>query len=134
MTDPRISARTVAVLVAAVNLRRVYRLHAHDDRVRDDLAVLARIAYEWHHLNNDVDEVAIDQPPPPPWELTPTEAANLLGVSPWSIRWALREGHLEGVKKGWQWSISIRALADYQNRPTGRTRHDRPPPRHGTAA
>lgn len=119
MTDtPMISARTVAVLVAAVNLRRVYRLHLTDHQVRDDLGTLARVAYEWHHLHSDVAELGIDQPPPPPWELTPAEAAKLLGISAWTVRRALRNGDLKGVKKGWQWSITARAIADYQTHHT----------------
>lgn len=116
MTEPQISARTAAIIVAAVNLQRLYRLHLTDDEVREDLGTLARVAWQWNHANADVRRIGICEPPEPPSEMTAHEAAGVLGVSEQAVRRALRTGRLQGAKRGRQWAITARAIAAYSTR------------------
>lgn len=128
MTD--ISPRTVAIVVAALNMKRLYWANASDPQVRGELGALARVAYEWHQAHADVRPVGVDTPPEPPSEMTAQQAAQTLGISIWAARRALRSGRLDGTKRGRDWAVTARSVAEYaQEASSGLRRTRRAHPR-----
>ncbi|MET9067253.1 helix-turn-helix domain-containing protein [Streptosporangium sandarakinum] len=113
---PAIHPRTVAILAAHVNLRRLRVAYRLDPEVYADLFALSKIALAAQVGDANVTEIAIRPGFEQSSNMTTEQAAQHLGITANAVRRALREGRLTATKHAGRWWITAEDLAAYRIR------------------
>ncbi len=115
--EPRISARTAAVLARDPALRRLRIRYRADSTVYRDLLNLAVIglAYEAGRANatGNATGIAIEAPAAEHCTMTTSQAAAVTGVTPNAIRRAISEGRISARRRGGRWLVDAASAARY---------------------
>ncbi|MBD2894781.1 hypothetical protein amrb99_37090 [Actinomadura sp. RB99] len=111
MTDaPGISAETFTIL------RRLRRQYRNRPAIHRDLLIIHYLVEEYGCA--DAPVFAGQDGDPGSLEMTPSEVAARLGVTPKAVRQACRTGRLKAVKRpgSREWRITAAAYVEYRNR------------------
>ena len=115
--EPRISARTAAVLARDPALRRLRVRYRTDREIYDDLRSLALAGYAYEaatgNATGNATGIVIDSSAADDCLMTTARAAELCGITANAIRRAAREGRLDARRPAGRWQIPAASAARY---------------------
>jgi hypothetical protein len=115
--EPRISARTAALLSRLPGMRRLRVAYRADAEVYSDLNALAVAALAWEttrgNATANATKIAICPGPGEDQVMTPSQAVAMARVGPNAIRRACREGRIRATMPAGRWLIPVAEAARY---------------------